>query len=159
MLCSVVLLRWQVARDLTFTKEQSQTDWQGRLFRHLLLLGRSGASDRLLLGQTCPPTSKAVQEVVFTSVVSVIQFTTALQRQRCWLGLDRGWSMQGRNSICKTQLAVSSERGFSVPLSRMPLGSVMELCWSHVDLFKSERFHRSVSVTHFALASPRSHII
>lgn len=54
-----------------------------------------------------------------------------------WLSASRAGTSWAGFTIWKTHLAASSERDFSVLFSRMLLGSVTELCWSHVDLFEN----------------------
>lgn len=68
-------------------KQSIREDYLG----HSLLPGRSGAGEQLLHRQTFSPASKPIQEVVFTWIVSVIQFTMASCRQQCW----HGWAWGG----------------------------------------------------------------
>lgn len=68
-------------------KQSIREDYSGPL----LLPGRSEVGEQLLHRQTFFPASKSIQEVAFTWIVSVIQFTVASCRQQYW----QGWAWDG----------------------------------------------------------------
>lgn len=127
-------------------KSNPKTEHQGRPFRTFAAAWKSGAGEQLLHEQTFSPAPKPIQEVAFTWIVWVIQFTMASCRQQCW----QGWAWGGERLstsragtswvgviVWKTHLSCTFWKRFQYVIYQVPLGSVTELCWTYIDLFEN----------------------